>query len=437
MERNNIRRYISEMARSQTAKDSLVVLSGNLLTAGLGFLAMVIVSRTLGPYQFGVFSVVMAVMTMIVGLADLGIGTSLVKFTSLYLKTDRKRAELMLHTAFDVEVIISLLILVLGVIFAGTLSRLISTGRDLALPLRLAFLGAAAMSMGSYIVAVLQSWQAFLKLFFYSVAGNFLKLLFVLLLLFAGKFQTLSVIAVYALVPLAGLVLGMFLIPRGVLRSRPDGDKRGAFWQLFSFSKWIMLSYLANTVITRIDVLILARYRGAEEVGVYAVAYQLSQIFPIIMGSLITVLLPQVSRLSVREEFVRFIKKSLTMSVLVVLALIPAFVFSGLLIRIIFGTNWAASSGIFRVLFVNFMINIICNPLGTVVFALNRPMVTTYTNFLQMGISVAGNLLLIPLYGGYGAAYTFLFLTAVGSLIITTYVLIRVYQMEPGYQLGV
>ncbi len=427
----------ARLAKSRTARDSLIVLTGNLLTAGLGFIAMIIISRTLGPSQFGVFSVVIAVMTMVVGLADMGIGTGLVRFASFYLKADRKRAELMLGTSFDVEVLISLFILVLGMVFANPLSQLISPNRDLTLALRLAFLGAAAMSMGSYIVAVFQSWQAFIKLFFYSVAGNVLKLMLVLFLLFLGRFQTINVITVYALVPFAALVLGMLLIPRDFLKGQQTGDKRSTFLQLFHFSKWIMLSYLANTVVTRIDVLILNHYRGTEEVGIYAVAYQLSQVFPLIMGSLITVLLPQVSKLTAKQEFIGFIKKSLTMSLAIVVGLVPVFIFAGLVITLIFGAEYAASSGIFRILFINFMINIICNPIGTVVFALNRPMVTTYTNFFQMVISIAGNLLLVPLYGGYGAAYTFLLLTILGSAIITAYVFVRIFRMEAGYQLGI
>ncbi len=426
---SDVFKRLNRLLRSKTAKSTFIVFSGNLTTAALGFFCVVIISRVLGPYNFGLFSTAIVVMAMVVGLADLGIGTGLVRFASLYLEKDKKRADVMFKLTFDVEILISLAILILGFIFARPLAMLILGKEELVIPLRLAFLGAASMSMGSYIVAVLQAWQSFVKLSLYSVLTNALKLSLVLLLFLCHYLRLLNVMVVYAIVPLFGLILGMVLIPRGFLREKDRTHRRHLFLQLFHFSKWIMLSYLANTVITRIDVLILSHYKGAEAVGIYSAAYQLSMVFPLIMGSLITVLMPQVSRLTHRGEFIFFMKKSLSMSTLIVVGLIPVFIFAKPLINLVFGTQYLASSGIFRILFVNFMINIVCNPIGTIVFALNKPMVTTYTNFGQLVISLVGNFLLIPIYGGYGAAYTFLTLTIMGSIIITAYVVVKVLRM--------
>jgi O-antigen/teichoic acid export membrane protein len=413
---------LARLAKSRTARDSYVVISGNLLTAALGFLSMMIIIRALGPRNFGLFSVATAVMTLTVGLADLGIGTALVRFAASYLAEDQRKANLVFRVAFNIEVVLSLLVLIVGVAVAGPLASLISSEKELASLLRLAFLGAAAMSMGSYITAVLQAWQSFTKLAVYSVLSNILKLLLIVVLVSVGYLRVFNSIAVYALVPVLGLFLGMVLIPKQFLREKNLTGSRDAFRGLFSFGKWIMLSYLANSIVTRVDVLLLSRFKGVEAVGIYSAGYQLSMIFPILIGSLVTVLLPQVSKLNYKNEFVFFVKKSLSMSTIILIALLPVLFFSRYLIELFWGASYLSSVGVFNILFITFMINLFFNPISTVLYALDKPRIITFTNLLQLGISIAGNLFLIPLYGIYGVAYTFFGLTAVGSIIIAAFV---------------
>jgi len=82
---------IKKLFFSKTARYSGIVFVGNIVAAGLGFLSMVIVSRVLGPYNFGILSIVMAVIAVINGLTDFGIGTGVVRFSSLYLENNHWR----------------------------------------------------------------------------------------------------------------------------------------------------------------------------------------------------------------------------------------------------------------------------------------------------------------------------------------------------------
>lgn len=432
---STFRRIIS-LSRTKTARNSLIVFSGNLLTATLGFLSIVIITRVLGPYDFGLFSVALAVMTMVVGLADLGIGTGLVRFASLYLEKDRGKADVLFKVVFNLELLISGLILVLGLIFARPLAILISGKSELVFPLRLAFLGAAALSMGSYIVAVLQAWQSFIKLSLYSVITNVVKVSLIVTLLFLHYFHLISVMTVYAVVPFIGITLGMTLIPKDFFRKKHQINAKSIFLELFHFSKWVMISYLANTVISRIDVLILSRYKGAEAVGIYSAGYQLSMIFPLLIGSIATVLLPKVSRLTEKQQFLSFIKKTLLMSCLIIVVLFPGFIFTRELVGLFFGTKYLAAAGIFRVLFLAFMVNLIFNPISTVIYALNKPAVFTVANLIQLVLCLVGNFVLIPIYGGYGAAYTFLGHTLIGATIVATYLTWQLVTMPMTEELG-
>lgn len=56
---------------SQTVRDIVKVLSGNIVAQGLAFLGTVLVSRDLGPASYGEFALMIAVFTFFTQLADL------------------------------------------------------------------------------------------------------------------------------------------------------------------------------------------------------------------------------------------------------------------------------------------------------------------------------------------------------------------------------
>ncbi len=89
---------IIDRIKSRTIQDLLKVLSGNVAAQGLGFLTIVLISRDLGPSQYGIFSLLLAIFTISVQISDFGISTSravLPNVTESFIRAVRKecRAE--------------------------------------------------------------------------------------------------------------------------------------------------------------------------------------------------------------------------------------------------------------------------------------------------------------------------------------------------------
>jgi len=416
----------SAILRSPTAYQSVVVFAGHLATAGLGFAAVLVVSRTLGPTQFGVFSTALAVLTLTAGLADLGLNTSLVRFASLYLETNPHRAALMFRVALEIRLLVSILILAAGSLLARPLAMLIFHRSEAVTYLALALAGAVVTLFVNYILYALQAYQLFIRLSAWMVAMNIVKLGLVAGLLVIGYLFPLAALAAYVAAPLTGALAGWWLLPRNFGRGQFGGERRECLGELLHFSKWVMVSYLATGIIGRINVLLLSAFRGNHEVGIYSAALQLAMVFPVLLGAIATVLLPKVSRMTDRQQLATLIKRSLMITGMAVLALMPAFFLSQPLIGLVFGQKYLASSGVFRILFLNFMISLLINPIGTVIYAIDRPQAAAAVNVLQAIISIAGNYLLIPSYGAYGAAYTYLALTVVGGGILVVYIWLKV-----------
>ena len=94
---------IIQISKSRLARDSVIVLSGNVLGAGIGFVATILITRALGPAQFGLFSAAVAVMVIASQFSDFGVSTGLVRFASLYLQQDKLKADLMFKVSLKIR----------------------------------------------------------------------------------------------------------------------------------------------------------------------------------------------------------------------------------------------------------------------------------------------------------------------------------------------
>ncbi len=421
---------VAHTVRSAAFKDSAVLLVGNSIAAGLAFLGAVIISRALGPTNFGIISTAAAVTAVITGLTDFGIGTGVVRFAARDLETDRSKAIALLVAALKVEIALGALILVSGVLLARPLAMLLGGGETLVLPLLLAFLAGFGLSVGAYNNTVLQVYLKFTRLAALITLYGIAKIAAILVLWAGGWLSIESVLIVYAILALGNLGVGFLLIPCESWGGWIAPGQRVALIELFHFSKWIMLSFIATSLTSRLDIFMLSHYRGAESVGLYAAAFQLATVFPLIIGAVSTSLLPRASRLTEPAQLRQFVKRTLAMSGLVVVIVLPIPFLSPQLIALVFGSRYIAAIPTFQVLFVAFLFAILINPVSTTLYALDRAWIITLINWVQLALTFSLNMILVPAYGSVGAATTFLLSTILAFLVVGLVIWKLVYQVQ-------
>jgi len=406
------------MARSPTARNSAIVFTGHLLTAGLGFVAVLVVSRTLGPANFGLFSAAQAVILVVSGVAVLGLSITLVRFVARDLPADQHRAHLTLQTASGVRLAMVVLIVLLSWPLAQATVHWGLGGQGSPAFACLALIGAAVMLALNFQVAIFQAYQRFLRLSAWTVGMNVLKLVLVAGLWWLGWLRAGSALVAYVLATTVAVLVAWLFLPRRFLRqSAVSGERRTILATLLGFSKWVTVGYVAAMLMSRVDVFLLAHFRGLEEVGLYSAAFQLAMIFPLLAGALFTVLLPHVSQMHGQAQLRAFIRRTLAVSGIGLLLALPAVLFAGPLVHLLFSARYAASAGIFQVLCLNFVLTLVTQPLSTVLYATDRPDAIAAVAGLQLALAVAGNWLLVPLYGGLGAAWATVAVTLVGGAL--------------------
>lgn len=399
--------------QSGTARDLLRVLSGNVMAQGVAFLAVILVSRELGPASYGEFALLIAIFTFITQLSDFGTSTSYVT----YLSTHRDARARVLGTVLVFKLLAGLLLAALLWLLASPIS-VYFFGRDtFASYLQLAAPALLFHTMLATLVAHCQALEQFSAYNLLNIAHHATRCLSILaVLLLAGHSDRFSLFVYIYFFAAGGVAVAA--ITRFDIIVALDWPVIRSIYRL---GFWIFLSSIAVLVQMRIDMVMLKKLAGAEQVGLYSVASNVAMALPLVTMSLTATLMPKMAALleggTIRDfvgRVLRHTKYVLGVSVLLQLL-------SPLLIYGVFGSAYAGSVPVLVVLVLSYMFGVIVNPISLIYYQIGKSFMLTAVNWGQLLIGYVCNLLLIPSLGATGAALSSLTLHIFSSSVIVGY----------------
>ncbi len=413
---------VQDFLNSKSTKDVAVVIIGRMVSAGFGFLAAIIIAKGLGPKGFGIFSLLIVVMQLIAELTGGSINQAIVKFSSSYFQKAKDKAELTFKIGFKIEIIIGLVLLLIGFILREPLSHIVFKETKLENLTILVFIGAVGIIFMRYELAVLQSLQTFVKHVLLEIINNIIKLVVIGFLFIVHILTSLNSVVVYVIIPYLTCLLGLIFIPRAFFYAK--GTQRTIVFDLIHFSKCIMLSSIIIAIRSRLDILLLNYFEGSQAVGVYSAAHIITSSLELLAIALLTVVFPKVSRFSERAEYIRFYTRFLIATIpLSFFVCIFFWVASKHLILIFYTSEYVDSISILRILAPGSAFFLIALPLCSIILSLNKPQILVGIDLLVLIVMLAGNLLLIPVYGAIGAGIAVLFSKLVFMIIIVVLVI--------------
>lgn len=421
--KNNLRSEIFGLFLSKTFQSTGVVFAGNLIASGFSLITILIFTRTLGPEIFGIISLISSVALLLISLTDFGIAVGLSKFVTPITDKTSPKVVSFFRIVFWIEVIIGLMLILFGLFFLDPLSDWLG-GSHIKEPLVLGFIIAGVLSLNAYVPSILQALQRFWTITLLNVLSNFIKLLIVLILLFTGYLSLWNILYTNLFTAITILLIGFLIIPKLFISRINWKEDINSVGILFSFTKWLAVSYALNAAAARLDVLMLSHFRNTVEVGYYALAFQLSSIFPLLLGAIATVLIPKVSTLQTNEQLGKYIKKSIIGSLFIIPLILIGIIAGPSLISILFGQRFIGSTPILQILLLNYTLILIINPISFVMYALNKQKILTLMNALTLVTLFVLQIYLIPRLGGIGAALALLFNTSF-AMIIMVYLLVN------------
>jgi O-antigen/teichoic acid export membrane protein len=138
---------------------------------------------------------------------------------------------------------------------------------------------------------------------------------------------------------------------------------------------------------------------NTEAAGIYGLALNLTYIFPILVATLMSVLLPEVSRFREKKQFIVYYRQSLKISAGFGILLAPVLFFAKDIILFFFGARYLESISVFIWLALGFLFFAVSHILRPILLSLDRPHIATYADLVSVIAMFVGCYAFIPSIG--------------------------------------
>ena len=400
--------YLYTLALSQTARSTYLTTFGAGINAFLGFVFIIIVARSVSPADFGLFSVVMNLMAILLVIGDAGLSSSILRFLPQAIREGKKdKSHKIIKASFLATFLIGGILALLLFLLASPLSELVFIKRELILPLTVASVALLGLPLSTLFVSILQGQQRFLFGVMTESSVYLLKTLATIILLLSGKLNLVSVLIIFSLTSFAGLILGLLFVRPRFLMAKTD---LSLFKTLFGFGIWVALARISNAVSGKIDTLMLVRFVETAEVGFYAAAQKMTFIFPVMVTGVTAVLQPKFASFRTPSEAKSFTLKSTLLVSLLFIPVVVLFIIAPWITVWIYGQVYQPAVYIFRWLLVSSSFFVATTvPIIIILYYLGKSRFFAAISILQVVLIFLGNLILIPRLGVIAPAISLAF----------------------------
>lgn len=373
---------------------SAVHFASSLLASVLGFASTVYIARILGAEPLGFYNLAIALVSWLAIVGKVGFSRAISKRVS----EGDEQSE---YAAAGAAVIVGLFIIVaVGLaLFRGRVDAYIgypATGYVILILLAVLLNGLInSLLVGFHLVHVSGVLSPI------RTGGRAIAQV---TLIVAGA-STAALFVGHILGFVAVITIGFYFVLREApLLERPN---RKHFEALIDFAKFSWLGNLQSRMFSYTDIIVLGFFISSGLIGVYAVAWNISQFLILFSGTLRSTLFPEMSEISSQEDpqaVSRIVEQSLTFGGLF---LIPG-LFGGILLgeRIlrIYGPEFPQGAVVLSILIVANLFMGYQNQLLNTLNAVDRPDLAFRVNVVFVAANLVLNVVLIYTYSWVGAA---------------------------------
>lgn len=385
------------------------VTAGSLVN-GLSLLALnIALARSLSQELFGIFSLSVIALSVVAEMSDFGLNAGLLRFAPYYISTNQTdKLKQLVKTIWRWRVALSLTLTISGFVLAYPAAKYIFGQIKVGPYLAYASFGIGGVILLGLLATFLQAKQRFLYNASVQSLKGLLRLSIALILMAFGVKSVFAYLSVYIFIPWILFFINFKVLPENFRKIEIDEDvKQKLHSQLARFSFWLTISSLVAIFSSRIDQIMISHYLGLAEVAVFTVAWQLLQFFPVISGSITSVLMPKISSLKNKVELVVFMRRAFKWVLVGAIGIVVLVYPSQYLIGLLFGQKYNAAMPLYVILAYGTLLSVLAIPFSLAIMVFNRTHISTMFVFMQLLINVVGNFIFIPRYGIMGAAYTF------------------------------
>jgi O-antigen/teichoic acid export membrane protein len=382
---------VAVSTRRRVASNTALQVAGKGALLALGAVSIAVLTRYLGPGDYGRFTLALMYMQLFAVLADVGVYTTVVREIS----RDPTRTTQLVGNALTLRLLLSLAMIAV----AAGVSLLLPYERDVRLAILLAGGPLLFGMLTSSLVTVLQSRLLMGRAVVGDVTGRAVALGLTVLVavLDLGFFAVLGAAAGGAL---ANLLI-TWLLTRGLVSLRWRAEP--AVWKpLLTASLPLGLALAINELYFRADAVIISLSQSYDQVGLYTLAVRILEFALALGGIFLSTVFPLLSEAVAHDEprARRLVQVSTDALVIAAVPLVVGgVVLSPQLVEVAAGSDFADAADPLRILLVAGALSWINGVFGFALIAKRRQAAALWLNVTALTFNVVLNLLLVPRYG--------------------------------------
>ena len=421
---------LHKLFRSQGLRQSGLTVGANTFATGISAVTLIILSRVLGPEQFGLFSVAFSLTLFLARFGDFGLNMAVQKYVSQLHEHENERASSIIVAVAKVKALIGLVLFLIGLTFGQLISkRVFGIQEPLLVQVSIAFSGVIiAYDFG---VVLLQSTLEFIKAALLPFLQSILKLATVGVLM-VQKIESVSFIyLMYTLAPLVSVIAAWKFLPRW-FNSRSKLQEKDTKL-ILTMTKFTAIAVISAAVVDHVDTLMVKMYLNEFETGLFAAASRISLLIAVMGYSLGAVLNTRVARYAHQGHLSSYLSKAIAMSVAAMLGIAISLPFNRILLMMTAGEAYAQALTPLHWLVASSFVVLATVPFVAIFYAIEFPLYFALSGMLQTISLIGLNALLIPHYGIEGAGYARLIsrlVVLIATIVLVIWVRKRAHKLD-------
>ncbi len=403
------------LLKTQTLKDSIVIFIGLGFTAVIGLIYTIILARAIGPINFGIYSAITALATIIYSLGDLGISPAIIYLIPKQ-KLDRY---ILVATGFWMQFGVTIAAFIFITLFALFLRFFIPGASQTDLLL------AGGITVNYLLIGYAQGiFTAEKKFWNYSLSQIIDSGVKICIVFFLFRVNQLSIGSALTANFISTFFALLITFGKELFKIEFDFSHK-IFLDIIKFAKWIAVSRIFNVLISKIDVILLNLMAGSFQAGIYAAAARVSLLFMLIVSGLGSVVNSRFSSFTTGHQVKAYLKKLVLLTSGILLLMLLCAALAEPIVRFAYGEKYLDAISVFRYLtlaMIPFIFSVLTTP--PLLYTYNQPKFYASVSAIQVTILVILEIVLIPSLGYYAPVValgvTNIFVLLVSSLKLNT-----------------
>jgi O-antigen/teichoic acid export membrane protein len=396
------------------SKNSAITLFTHLLTFGLAITVSIILARTLGPANKGIYALIFLILGIMLKLGSLGIEAANTYFVGSKKYEIKNIVSNSLIIAFFMGVILFLFFF--GIYQLTIFQNFLASNQINPLHLWLVVAVTPFSLFFAFLISIFLGREEIFKYNIINITSHILQVVLIIIFLLVLKKGIFGAIISQILVIIISTILTVFLITKitkiqillnkSLLKEQTKYGLRAYFGNLTQF-----LNY-------RLDMFLVAVFLVPAEVGFYSIAVGIAEKLWMLPNAIATVLFPRVS--SIKKAEADNITVQVARHVFLIMFILSIIIASLAkpVIKILYGLAFLPSVIPFLILLPGVVALGVAKTLTSNLAGRGKPQFGTYASFISLAVNIPLNLLLIPKWGISGAAFASSIAYIIATLVV-------------------